>query len=60
MDWCVEKDTDIFVNRIVTDYVPCAIPFNLLQNETNNDSVLSNLIDDIAVYKHYRKHLHQY
>ena len=60
MDWCVEKDTDIFVNRIVADEVPCAIPFNLLQKETKDDPVLSNLIEDITIHMRCRKQLHQY
>ena len=36
-DWCIEDDTDIFVNRIISDNLPHAITMEELKAESQTD-----------------------
>ena len=47
-DWCIEDDTDIFVNRIITDNLPHAITREELKAETRNDQSICELIASIG------------
>ena len=56
-EWCIESEDDIYVNRIIEDLLPHAIPLILMQKETQEDAELQQLKEDIISRKQCRKDL---
>ena len=49
-DWCVQQDTDIFVNRLIEENLPHALTSELLQKETGCDQDLQKLISCLKAH----------
>ena len=56
-EWCIEDGSDIYVNRIVDDLVPRAVPLKILQQETEKDETLQALKHDVLYQKKCRPDL---
>ena len=48
-DWCIEDDTDIFVNRIISDNLPHAITMEELKAESQTDSAIREITASIGM-----------
>ena len=47
-DWCIESGSEIYVNRVVEDMLPCAITLEMVQKETKNDDKMKKLMSCIT------------
>ena len=47
-DWCIENNTDVYVNRVIEEKVPTAITIKQLRTETANDDILNQLMESIG------------
>ena len=58
--WCIEDESDIFVNRVIEDMLPKAITIPMLCTAIDRDPALRQLKEDIVVNKFCRKSLSKY
>ena len=57
VDWAIEDETDIFVNRVIQDQFPQAITLEILRAATATDPDLELLKEDIITNKTCSNHL---
>ena len=57
VDWAVEDETDIFINRVIQDQLTQAITLEILRAATATDPELQLLKEDIITNKTSRNHL---
>ena len=54
-DWCIEADTDVYVNCVIEEAPPQTITKDVLREASKKDKEMRALIDDISLHNECRQ-----